>query len=191
MKEKHRHPQFSTKGLVAHYKLQAGLTSTSEIFDYSLNGNTGTLSGTDIAPAYPGFSFNGTDDKITTASGSATIRTVLAWIKPTSIAGTDNIVTLNGAESLRVVAGTLTEVAFPGSQVLYVDGIAGVGITTDWHLAGITVSENVDGSTLQIGNKSTLWFGGKIGEVMFYDRVLMPTEFKSIYELTKWRYPNN
>jgi len=191
VKEKYRHPEPSTVGLVAHYKLWAGLTSTGKVFDYALNGFTGTLAGTDIAPAYPGIKFNGSDDKITTASGSASIRTILVWINPTDIAGTDNIITLDTAESLRVVTGTLTEAAFPGSQILYVDGIAADSITAKWHLAGITISENVDGSTVQIGNKSTLWYDGVIGEVMLYDRVMTPAEIKSVYELTKWRYPNN
>lgn len=68
MKEKYRKQQVNTVGLVAHYKLWAGLTSATTVFDYSLNGLIGTPAGTDIAPAYPGVSFNGNDDIISVAS---------------------------------------------------------------------------------------------------------------------------
>jgi len=52
-------PTVSTVGLVVHYKLYDG-----SVFDYSLTGNNGTAVGTNIAPAYPGYSLNGTDDYI-------------------------------------------------------------------------------------------------------------------------------
>ena len=61
-------PQVNTVGLVAHYKLWAGLTTAGEVFDYALNGNTGTVTG--AAPAYPGFLFaNG--NKISCGSDSS------------------------------------------------------------------------------------------------------------------------
>lgn len=66
MKEKYRKPQINTAGLVAHYKLWAGLTSTALVFDYSLNGNAGTVSG--AVPAYPGFGFS--TNTIACGSGS-------------------------------------------------------------------------------------------------------------------------
>ena len=62
-------PQVNTVGLVAHYKLWAGLTSTASVFDYALNGNTGTVTG--ATPAYPGFLFDAVDDEIDCASGSS------------------------------------------------------------------------------------------------------------------------
>ncbi len=62
-------PQVNTVGLVAHYKLWAGLTTAGEVFDYALNGNTGTVTG--ATPAYPGFLFDAVDDEIDCASGSS------------------------------------------------------------------------------------------------------------------------
>jgi hypothetical protein len=79
MKEKFRHPQFSTKGLVAYYKLWAGLTSTASVFDYSQRDFAGIPTGTDIAPTYPGFKFNGTDDFIDVGNISANANTVTLW----------------------------------------------------------------------------------------------------------------
>ncbi len=62
-------PQVSTVGLVAHYKLWAGLTTTGEVFDYSLNGNTGIV--TDAIPAYPGFLFDAVNDEIDCGSDNS------------------------------------------------------------------------------------------------------------------------
>ena len=59
----------NTKDLVAYYKLWHGLTTTGEVFDYSLNGNTGTVTG--AVPAYPGFSFDAAGDEIDCGSGSS------------------------------------------------------------------------------------------------------------------------
>ena len=62
-------PQVNTVGVVAYFKLWAGLTSTGIVFDYALNGNQGTIS--NALPAYPGFSFDGTDDEINCGSDSS------------------------------------------------------------------------------------------------------------------------
>lgn len=74
--------EIPTKDLVAHYKLWAGFVSTSKVFDYSLNGNTGAV--TSAIPAYPGFLFIdgeincGTDSSIDNIfAGGGTIST---WI---------------------------------------------------------------------------------------------------------------
>jgi len=66
--KKYIRPQPNTVDLVAYYKLWAGLTSTALVFDYSLNGNNGTVS--NAIATYPGFSFDGTDDSIACGSGS-------------------------------------------------------------------------------------------------------------------------
>ncbi len=79
-------PQVNTVGLVAHYKLWAGLTTAGEVFDYSLNGNTGTVTG--AVPAYPGFLFAdgsriscGSDSSIDDIFDSG--GTFAGWLKPT------------------------------------------------------------------------------------------------------------
>jgi hypothetical protein len=83
-------PQVNTVGLAAHWKLWAGFTSTGKVFDYSLNGNTGTVSGTSCLPLFPGFNFDGTDDYISVSANSSidangkTQLTISAWIYPKS-----------------------------------------------------------------------------------------------------------
>lgn len=85
MKLRFLRTQISDASEVLHLKLWDGTA-----FDYSLNGNDGTLSGTDISYAYPGVLFNGSDDKITLAAdptidiNGKTALTILAWINPAS-----------------------------------------------------------------------------------------------------------
>ena len=192
MKEKYRKPQISTVGLIAHYKLWVGLTEGSTVFDYSLNGLVGTPSGTDVAPAYPGFSFNGTDDFIDIGTGQEVVRTVLLWVNPTDVAGNDYPIDLNGTDFLTIETGTLTKNGFAGgTTILYVDGVAATTVTANWHLVGITDTLKKNATDFDIGKETANFFDGKIGEVILSSLVLSPAAVKSIYELTKWRYPNN
>ena len=235
MKEKHRHPQFSTKGLVAHYKLWAGLTSTAKVFDYSLNGFTGVPTGTDIAPAYPGFKFNGTNDFIDLSSSFQSVfrssYTISAWAKLTdgqdggnqTVCGTENalaedrvqirvdpvgqvlaimesnnIVAIAQSPGVVFVNGPtpwvhLVMTAVEDTSInLYVDGefqdtTSAVALTfADW-----TSSDNLYLGANNVNGASASRLAGKLGESMLFGRALTPAEVKSVYELTKWRYPNN
>jgi hypothetical protein len=115
------------------------------------------------------------------------------WVKPDDIAGVDVPVGLNPIDWLTIVTGTLTKNGFAGgATVLYVDGIAGTGVTSNWHLIGITDTLAKNPLAFQLGaTVGTVFFAGRIGESWTYDRVLTPADMKSVYELTKWRYPNN
>ncbi len=191
MQEKYRKPQISTLGLIAYYKLWAGLTDGSIVFDYTLGGGPGTPTGTDIEPAYPGFSFNGTDDFISIAKRLSTINTVLLWVKPTNIAGTDYPIDLNGTDYLTIETGTLTKNGFAGgTTVLSVDGVtAATAVTANWHLIGITDTSGKNASDVDIGRVEGVGlFTGSIGETMLFKRMLSVADIKSIYELSKWRY---
>lgn len=86
------HPQVNTVGLIAHYKMWDGLMTTDEIFDYTCNGNGGSLQDTDatLVPTFPGFYFDGVEDYISIADdtsfspGDGTTGTpfsISAWIK--------------------------------------------------------------------------------------------------------------
>ena len=189
MRKQNRHPEPSSKGLVAQYKLWAGLTSTAKVFDYA-GGFTGIPTGTDIAPAYPGFKFNGSDDDIAMASGPTGVKTVAVWVNPDSIAGNDFVLDLNATNFIAISTGTLSLGGFADGQIRYVDGVTGTSVSTNWHLITATVTTGINATAFFISNHSSSFFTGKIGEVMLYNRTLSPSEVKSIYELTKWRYPN-
>jgi hypothetical protein len=196
MKERHRHPQFSTKGLVAYYKLWAGLTSTGSVFDYSQSGFTGATAGTDIAPAYPGFVFNGTDDEIFMTQGPGSVLTIVMWIKVDD-ATAEDLIGINLITYIEIDTGDVGSTGFGGgSTVIYVDAVEATAISeADWHMITLTntVGVNADLGELRIGatDSEINFLNGKMGEVMLYDRALTPAEIKSVYELTKWRYPNN
>lgn len=188
----YRKPQINTVGLVAHYKLWAGLTSSGKVFDYSLNGFEGTLTGTNIAPAYPGFRLNGTDDYIDVGTGPGSVNTVLLWVNPADIAGNDYVIETATFNFLVIATGTLTATGFSGgTQVLYTDGVAGTTVTANWHLIGITTTVSVNADNLEIGRARPAgveYLDGLIGETLLFDRVLSAPDVKSVYELTRWRY---
>ncbi len=69
MKQRFVQQQVPTKDMVAYYKLWYGLTTAGEVFDYSLNGNLGTVTG--AVPAYPGLLFDASDDEINCGSDSS------------------------------------------------------------------------------------------------------------------------
>lgn len=192
MKKKYMHPEPSTVGLVAHYKLWAGYTSSTTVFDYSLSGLIGTKSGTNIKPSYPGFKFNGTDDFIDIGTGPASTKTISIWFKQDDIAGNEFPLDLNGTDYISVVSGAVTVNGLAG-HTLYVNAVAGTsGVTAiaalTWAHIVVTDSTANNASDLDIGRVTAAYFAGNISEVRLYSEVLTLPEIKSIYELTKWRY---
>lgn len=182
-------PHFSTVGLVARYKLWAGMTTPGQVFDYSLGGKPGTLTGTDIAPDYPGFSFNGSDDYIDVGNQGSGIKTVLLWVNVTSIVPSQGITDINGTDAIDTDGGEIETSGFAGSTI-YVDGVAATTITADrWHLIGLTIATAKTASDFDIGKSvSEGFFTGKIGEVLLFNTELSAADMKSIFELTRWRY---
>ena len=189
MKEKYRRPQIDEQGLVAQYKLWAGLTNSSIVFDYSLGGKPGTPTGTDIAPVYPGFSFNGSDDFIDVGNQGGAIKTILLWVNETSVAGFDYPIDLNGTDYIVINAGEVAAMGFAAST-FYVDGVVANTITAGkWHLIGLTIATAKTASDLDIGRvEGQGLFTGSIGETFLFNRELSAADMKSIYELTRWRY---
>ncbi|KKM88447.1 hypothetical protein LCGC14_1258650 [marine sediment metagenome] len=182
-------PQVNTVGLVAHYKLWAGLTTAGEVFDYSLGGATGTVTGTDIAPTYPGFSFNGTDDFIDVGNQGGAIKTIGLWMLSPNVTLVSYLIDLNGTGYITIDGAEVDPSGFAASKI-YVDGVEAVAVTNDtWHLVGLTIGAAETASDLDIGRVEGLGlFTGKIGDVMLFDRVLSAADMKSIYEVTRGRY---
>ena len=192
MKRKHIHREPDTKGLAAYYKLWAGYTGATTVFDYSLNSLTGTKSGTNIQPSYPGFKFNGTDDFIDIGTGPASTKTISIWLKQADIAGNEYPIDLNGTDYIAVESGAVTVYGLVGHS-LYVDGVAGTsGVTAiaadTWSHIVVTDSTANNATDFDIGRVTAAYFEGMISEVRLYSNVLTLPEIKSIYELTKWRY---
>ncbi len=189
MKQRFVEQQIPTKDLVAHYKLWVGLTGATTVFDYSLGGATGTVTGTDIAPAYPGFTFNGTDDFIDVGNQGSAIKTIAMWVKATSVAGFDYPIDLNGTDYIIINSGDVGANGFAGSTI-YVDGVAATTITAGkWHLIGLTIGTAKTASDLDIGRVEGVGlFTGKISDVMLFDAEFTAADMKSIFEITRERY---
>lgn len=194
MKERFRHPLPVLVGIVAYYKLWSGLFDGTNVFDYALNGFVGVPTGTDIAPAYPGFEFNGTDDRILFTSGPSSVKTIIMWIKKET-PGTEGVIDLNASDLVFIDSVTLTLGGFAtGTNIRYVDAVVTNTIpNNEWTMIAVTstTARNASAGNMRIGVTTTNFFDGPIGETWLFDRVLSPAEIKSIYELTKWRYPNN
>jgi hypothetical protein len=193
MKEKYRHPQFNTKGLVAYYKLWAGTVDGTNIFDYSQGGFVGVPSG--VITAYPGFSFDGTNDQIDFASGPSSVSTIVMWVKSNGDTS-EELIDLNQTDYLEISTGDVVAAGFAGgTSIIYIDAIVTSTIDTNWRMITITDTVGKDASagnmTIGVTVSGSNFLDGTIGEVMIFDRVLTPAEIKSAYELTKWRYPNN
>lgn len=85
-KSRYLRPQVNTAGAVLYYKLWTGPMPDGNTFDYSLTGNTGTLTGTSLVYKYPGLDLAGDDEYIDTGSTfQATFRasfSISMWVKP-------------------------------------------------------------------------------------------------------------
>jgi hypothetical protein len=194
MEEKYRHTQFSTKGLVAYYKLFAGYTAGLTVHDYSGSGFTGTSTSSIVADKYPGMSFNGTHT-IVIGTGPTDVKTISIWANPLSIAAIDEVIRLQVGIYISIATGVVTVTGIAGSS-LYVNGILGTsGVTTveanKWSHIAVTDASANNASVCAIGKNNTDPFEGTISDVALFDVEKTAAEIKSIYELTKWRYPNN
>ena len=193
MNPRYRHPQFNTVGLVAYYKLWSGLFDGTNVFDYAFGGFTGVPGGTDIAPAYPGFAFNGSDDHIDFGIGPTVVKSIIIWIKPNATA-VEEVIDLNNTDYIEINTGNIVLTGFAtGTQIEYVNEAVTAAVTTDWQMVTVTdsIGRNASAGFIGVTVVGVNFFAGSIGETMLFDRVLTPAEIKSIYELTKWRYPNN
>ena len=144
--------QASTTGLVAHYKLWAGFTSTGKVFDYTNNGNKGTVSG--ALPKFPGFFFDGAvgssqDDFISIAADSTidangkTALTISAWINPASDGENDFGRIIDHATDDGATAGYLLRVdSEAGGFVNCLFKIVTSGVTVDVGLASALIPLN-------------------------------------------------
>ena len=193
MLNKYRKPQINTVGLVAYYKLWSGLYDGTNIFDYALNSFMGVP--TQSGAAYPGLVFDGASDQIDFASGPSSVSTIIMWLKPTAVTA-EEVIDLNNTDFIEIGAGDIIKSGFAGgTAIVYIDGVATTTIGTTWQMFTITDTVGKDASagnmTIGVTDTAADFFDGMIGEAMLYDRVLTPAEIKSIYELTKWRYPNN
>lgn len=185
-------------GLVLHY------TADNNAFDYSGNGNDGTISGATFAKGYydKGFSFDGVDDYVYMSINNLTNYSISFWVKP-------NDIQLSGFPGILTLFGRKSDIIFRDSDnsiylQIYDGSFHSAGLTNnllEWTYVYISItnynqkiyinnvlkaektytpiSYNSDGN--YIGIASNQYFNGTIDEVRIYNRTLSQTEISNLY----------
>ena len=186
-------PEVSDASEVLHLKLWEGT-----IFDYSLSGFAGTLSGGTGTPSSnpPGFDFIAANTQyIDIGTGPASVKTVSLWIKQDDISGTEFPIDLNGTDYLGISTGVVAVTGFT-APTLYVNGAVGTsGVTTlpalTWSHIVITDTTASNASDLDIGRADigpARYYDGQISDVRLYSLVRTAANIRDFYEQTRWRY---
>ena len=202
-------------GLVGYWTFDGKDTANGVALDKSGNGRNGNLISIATSTFYTkgvigqAFNFDGTNDRVTTASDSVGtgVATVSAWVKPRSLGGAvsgriiDNTKAMFTATSSNRVAFTSdggTTVAFSASNAMPFNTWKFVTVTRDAvGVANIYVNGVLSGTTnqssgspaagagLQIGDSSagTATFDGLIDDVRIYNRALSATEIRQLYNM--------
>lgn len=188
-------PRFPTgPDTILDMPLDGWLATGTLVQDRSQSNNDGTAtnnggSGTPT-PEYPGFSFTATSKHLINIGNAGNgIKTITAWIKPVAVnVGLDPIINLNNTDALSVITGTLTANGLATGTILYVDGVTGTTITTNWHHVAVTTTAGFNATGLEIGQLTALNFNGLIGNVMLFPDTLSDSEIESVYQLQRHRY---
>ena len=190
VKIEHLGPEVSEASEVLHLKLWEGT-----IFDYSLSGFAGTLSGGTGTPLSipPAFDFIAANTQyIDIGAGPASVKTVSLWIKQDDIAANEFPIDLNGTDYISVVSGAVTVNGFTAAK-LYVDGALGTsGVTaiaaTTWSHIVVTDTTAANASDLDIGRVTAAYYDGLISDVRLYSTVRTARQIRDFYNQTRWRY---
>lgn len=183
-------PRPSGLGLVCSIPMEFGLTTSTVLFDETGGGFDGTATNSPVAK-FPGFEFTAASSMyIDIGSGPTSVKTVLLWIKPDDVAGTDTPIDLNGTDFLTIETGTLTKNGFAGgTTVLYTDGVAAATtVTAAWHHIAITDTNAKNATDFDIARETGNYFDGLIADVLLFNRVLPADEITSIYYSQRQKY---
>jgi hypothetical protein len=207
-----------------------GEASGTTAFDDSGNDNDGTINGSPVMATSNGalhqsrlkaMTFDGADDDVqTTYAGQtgSTARTLLAWVKPSSIAAVNPVAAygtntaadmfqltvetdgkikldINGADAkgstvLAINNYYLVCAVLTGTDVNSIDLYVNGAVETEVYTSGATVLTTASSVNMRIGNDigGTLYFAGDISEVMEVNSALSAQQIKQIYEAGKSRY---
>jgi hypothetical protein len=199
-------------GLVAAYGFEEP-SGTTTVTDASGNGHTGTISGATRTTAGRNgnaLSFDGVNDMVNVADSAAldiTRMTVMAWVRPSTLAGYRTAVIKERSGGLAYALYAHSDTARPqgwintGGNDILADGTAALSLNTWTHLAATydgssfrlyvngalvrtrSASGNIVSSTqmLLIGG-NTVWgefFAGVIDDVRVYNRALSQSEVQT------------
>jgi len=137
--------------------------------------------------------FDGTNnaalgDYVDVGDVHSNIQTISFWIQTDDVDGTRNVIDLDGAAYILIVAGEVTTVGIT-TPTYYINAVAGEQeITTGtWYHVAVTTANPIDADDVDIGRVVTAsgsdddYFYGKIDEVRLWDDVRTAAEIKASY----------
>jgi len=137
--------------------------------------------------------FDGTNnaalgDYVDVGDVHSNIQTISFWIQTDDVDGTRNVIDLDGAAYILIVAGEVTTVGIT-TPTYYINAVAGEQtITTGtWYHVAVTTANPIDADDVDIGRVVTAsgsdddYFDGKIDEVRLWDDVRTADEIKASY----------
>lgn len=125
--------------------------------------------------------YNSVDSYLDIGNIDNDVNTIELWLKPLSIAVTEEILDLNGTAYIKATDGAITAEGF-NSPTIYVNGIISSSITTGWNQIVATTSTSIDASDIDIGRlEGSTYFNGFIFISRVYNRVLFSYEILNNY----------
>lgn len=202
---------YLSKGLVGHWKMDAGTGSNStKAIDSSGYGNTGTVTGatfTNQGRFKEGYSFDGVDDRIGISYLNKSEITYSLWVKPNVLGAFRNIIT---TMSTLVRIDNTNLLWYPDTYIQVVTASNVIPSANKWYHIVITQNSSnyysmyvnginiTSGSTVALNTKvasdliggygSVFNFNGSIDEVRIYNRALTAQEISGLYNGTKSNY---
>ncbi len=182
-------------GLVGHWTFNE-LTGTT-VYDKSGNGNDGTWSGSgdywnNAGRFGSAGEFNGSNDHVGIGNSISEIKTIAFWLKSESL--TTQILELSTTANVELVSGEII-LNYTSSSTVYVNSIANYNVGLDFYHVVIINNNGIDADNINIGKVGSVYYGGIIDEIRFYNRVLSQREIAELYNNGKsaveWHFRNN
>lgn len=171
--------KYSSDGLVAYYKFDEGVGTTSA--DSSGNSNLATLNSASWGSGKygTGTTFSGSQS-ITIGSTISNIYSVSLWYYASDTA--PQFLTPNSSVDIGATTSTIFTVGI-SSPTIFVDGVqsTSIGSTNTWHHLIITTASPITGNQINFGKTSSLYLNGRLDEIKLYNRTLSATDVKNLY----------
>ena len=106
------------------------------------------------------------------------VKTVAFWVKGTT-AGT--VVDLNGAAYVSISAGSVVSTTGFDSATIYVDGVVGTTVNSNWHYVVITNNTAINASAVKFGSNLAGNLVGSLDDVKMYNYALSAREINDKY----------
>lgn len=118
--------------------------------------------------------FDGIAEEVTVANSIGNVQSLSFYINPLTL--TEEILDLNGTETITLVAGTITLNGTWTGSIIYVDGVVSSTLTSAFHRVTITVTVAIVGSILKLAHVGAGFGNIELSDVVFWSQVLTSAE---------------